>query len=304
MIITNLNNRYVKIQSDYIQEVINEPSDYSSIEIEGDINCCTQNCTGLLSDYTLNTIGTAWYIDLDIPTKLNNNIVKLKFQNLIGLNKLNVITTPIDLGYVEDNCNTTCTLQTFSGTLAPLFKTQIDTFFLTIGIVSNVTISFTGNILSIDNIPNNFIPYSIEYGIASPYTEIFFGFSSILTHVFLGSDGLYVNPLLFGINSFIDGVYKFNIKINKVSPTGYIMESNCTFIDVTTKCKVAALLHNIKAESMKTGEKPSTVAHLLHYALVNGSNCGCNCDELCKVYNELYNILTNVNPQLISDCGC
>lgn len=51
-------------------------------------------------------------------------------------------------------------------------------------------------------------------------------------------------------------------------------------------------------------------AILLHYGLTQGSNCGCNCDDLCTVYNQLLTILSVLDGTLQSgtntdaDCGC
>lgn len=305
MTISNYNNRYVKIQSDHIQEVIENLSDYDSIELEGNINCCTSNCDELVSNYSLELEGvSSWIIDLDTAVKLNNSINSLLLQNIIGLNKVNPITIPIDLGYVEDNCvSTPCTLETFNIYFVPLFKDQIDDFFASIGISSDVTIVFDGNVLIIEDMPEDWMPYSIKYGVAEPYTEIFFGFNDVDSKIFLGSDGLYVSPEFFTVASLISGVYKFTVKMIDEN-NGYIQESNCAFIDIDTKCKVAAHLVSLKSESLKSDESPTTVAHILHYALTVGSNCGCNCEDLCKIYTELYNLIKNTDPTITSNCGC
>lgn len=115
---------------------------------------------------------------------------------------------------------------------------------------------------------------------------------------------LYVTPALFGITNFIDGIYKIQITLTKIDNTGFIVFSNCLFVDVTFKCRVASLIKDIlrENENLQDSEKISTLAHILHYALTNGSGCGCNCEELCEVFNALSGILITINPT--TDCGC
>lgn len=119
----------------------------------------------------------------------------------------------------------------------------------------------------------------------------------------LAPQGIFILPTLFGDSTttqFIDGVYKFEVKLFKADNT-YTYEENCIFIDVTMRCKVASLLKDL-LEKSEDGEC-ATNAHILHYALVNGSGCGCNCDEMCKVFKELYSIVSPLTPQN-TGCGC
>jgi len=123
--------------------------------------------------------------------------------------------------------------------------------------------------------------------------------SSPTNKFYIVGNNLYINPSLYGFTDYIDGIYKLDIKFNKT--TGYILISNCKFIDVTLKCKVASLLQNIIGENkIADNEKVSTIIHLLHYSLVNGSNCGCNCAEMCAVYTELLTLLNSIDPS----CFC
>jgi hypothetical protein len=102
-----------------------------------------------------------------------------------------------------------------------------------------------------------------------------------------------------GITKFPDGVYKVVITVTKDADGDGVdevtTESNCFFMDCSTSCEVAKYIKNL----LKT---PADVeAHLLHFGLVNGSNCNCNCDEMCSLYTKLYNILNNTEACL---CNC
>ena len=123
-------------------------------------------------------------------------------------------------------------------------------------------------------------------------------------------NSIWITPLMFGLviptdgsSGFIDGVYSVTIKIID-SSNGYTIYSNCIFIDITYKCQVAGLLDNIIAENQKGGEQTATIAHILHYSLVNGSNCGCNCAAMCENFNSLCSLLGNASAQINNDCGC
>lgn len=117
------------------------------------------------------------------------------------------------------------------------------------------------------------------------------------------SDGIEVKPAFFNVvtpNSIIDGVYYFNVKIF-TDEDNYHYEQNCAFMDITFKCKVAQYLDTLN--DIYEDGKIATNAHLLHYALVNGSNCGCNCTAMCDIFKQLYDILKPITPQL-QGCGC
>lgn len=140
-----------------------------------------------------------------------------------------------------------------------------------------------------------------EYSQTLPYP-----FTSTPNLALIGADGVQIFPGFFGGAAvFATGVYSIKVKIF-LAVGGNTLIANCAFIDAdNTSCKVASTLHNILGEyEDRSEEKPSTLIHLLHYSLVNGSNCGCNCDEMCKNYQALVDLLNNIDPQLKADCGC
>jgi hypothetical protein len=300
MTITNYNNQYVKVESQYLQAVLDSPSNYSKLQIIANVN----NGESVTQDILIPNAST-WYVDLNTAVKLGNLVRELFIQNLVSAKKFNTITSPIDLAYVDANCTGEgCTLQDFSTHFAPLFKTQIDAYFASIGITTNVTITFSGNVIGITAIPNYFIVHSITYGVAAPYLESLAGFSDPASNAFLSSDAMYITPEFFSATSteFTDGIYKLTIKYIYSNGSGFISEANCSFIDVLTKCKVATALNLLKNEAQSNTEQAGTLIHLIHYGLINASNCGCNCDDLNSLYTELSKQLSEVTPN--TNCEC
>lgn len=301
-------SNYIRIQSTILDQLLADPSGFDSIKVTGNINCCTQDCEQLISDFTIDLATQGWYADLTNGVLAEDSVAKLFIKNIVTNESNNVLSGNIDLGYVADNCmSESCTLEDFSGHFAPLFKTPIDNYFTSLGITSNVTISFDGNTLIVQDLPNGyFITDYIEHGVAEPFEKIIFTFSSTESNAFLAPDALYIKPEFFNnMSQLIDGIYRFDIKYTKVDNSGFITESNCAFIDITIKCKVASILGKIKGENANKSnvvEKCATIAHVLHYALVNGSNCGCNCADMCIVYRELVTLLSK-DPS-VTDCGC
>lgn len=123
------------------------------------------------------------------------------------------------------------------------------------------------------------------------------------TKFVITSDSIIVKPPFFGLLSnedLKDGVYHFKIKLYKPNDT-FVFEEMCAFIDVTYKCKVSAFLKDLLDKS-EDGVCATNV-HVLHYALVNGSNCGCNCTDMCDVFKELTKLIKPINLQP-QGCGC
>jgi hypothetical protein len=112
---------------------------------------------------------------------------------------------------------------------------------------------------------------------------------------YLEDEVIIIKAAMFN-TGFTDGIYRVDIKFKDA--TGFTRIYNCIFIDDTFKCRLANLLKNIP-----DGDYNSQIAHLLHYSLVNGSNCGCVCDEMCESFNALKTILDN-QPVQATDCGC
>lgn len=116
-------------------------------------------------------------------------------------------------------------------------------------------------------------------------------------YISLAAGGILVTPGMFGISAIVDSIYTIQVKLAKEDE--FILIQNCSFIDVDYKCDLAAYGKTILEQ-----DSISTNAHILHYALTNGSNCGCNCEGLCLIFAELKKILENSDLVVNNTCGC
>lgn len=85
--------------------------------------------------------------------------------------------------------------------------------------------------------------------------------------------------------TFSNGVYSVTILANKTDDTT-ATEQACVFMDCDVKCSVETI------EQM-----------VLHYALVNGSGCTCDCSKMYTIYQALQSKITTGTANE-SDCGC
>lgn len=302
MIISNSNSEYIKVTSDNIQNFIDNLTDYDRLSVKGTYNCC---CEPVYNETIEVFPANSWGIDLTDSVDSRQIIEKVYFQNLTTNTILNALVNPIDLGYILANCTSNCTLSFMTGMIEPTLKADIDAFFSSLGVTSNVTVTVTNNFLLITNVPSNFKAYNISF--FSSASPIFFSYTDGTTQsdkIFIGADGIYIKPIFFGLAAIKDGIYKVDVKMFDTDGN-FVLESNCAFIDISFKCLVASVLQNImkEAEAGDT-EGLSTIIHLLHYGLTNGSNCGCNCDELCEVFTQLNTLLISLDPKIQNNCGC
>lgn len=306
MTISVVNENLIKVVSPYLTAIIAGNADsYTDIDIIADINCCANtDCSSTNKTGTLTLATNKWYLDLSTPVGLDTILRYFQIQNTLTTQVYNLPNLNTDLGYVNATCPSgVCTLATYASHFSALWKPNIDNWFASLGITTNVTLTYSNNTLIIDGIPANFDLVGATYGAATPYQLALASYGSATEiNAFLGSDGLYLTPKFFNLDSIIDGIYKITLKYNKAD-NSYVEETNCSFVDITIKCKVANSLNLLLQESNDSNlEKLGSTIHLLHYALVNGSNCGCNCTELCQCYAALIDLLNNV-PQT-DNCDC
>lgn len=322
MTITNYKNQYLRITSDRFKNALANIPDYAGFfHVTGKIGC---NGTSYTEKINFPFVGdNLWVTDATQAVQLENSVYSLKVKNFHSLVEYEVLTTPIDLGYVADNCTDPsgqCELGdgSYPAYFAPLFKSQIDDYFAGLSIASDVTVTFSGNFINIFDLPEGFIMSSIGYNNVDNEETID---TMSFYRQYLNQDPEDLNPINFFADSngdllihwkffdevegvddaLIDGVYNIHLKYEYTSEEysggGWETEEMCAFIDIETKCLVAAKITELLSGVSTNGEN----AHLMHYALINGSNCGCNCTELCALYTEL---LTLIKDSTVQDCGC
>jgi hypothetical protein len=96
----------------------------------------------------------------------------------------------------------------------------------------------------------------------------------------------------FAVSTFTDGIYKIDMTIFDDEGTG-VLDENCVFFDCLTKCLVGAEIDKLLATDLKNID---TEIHMIHWGLTTASTCGCNCDEMCELYNRLIALLQS-NPE-------
>lgn len=93
----------------------------------------------------------------------------------------------------------------------------------------------------------------------------------------------------------LDGVYTITISIYYADGSFY-EEENCIFVDYQTACKLAAYM------AQNLGSAKATELAMIHFALTEAANCECVCDDLCTLFEYLWNSLNGI--QITSNCGC
>lgn len=301
MLITNLYNKYLRLSSAEITALIANISDYTAITLTGTKNCKEIDKKTQQTDAFENN---SWGINFADAVLAADTINKIIVVNTATGKESNVMVDTIDLAYVIENCaNDACIMEDYSEYFAALFKNQIDTYFTEAGLISDVVIDIIDNIVYIDSLPAGFHLKEASYESSNaPTPALYTNKATETSDFFIGIDGIYVVPSMFNEITFTDGIYKIDINLQRT--TSHITDSNCLFIDITFSCKVAAFLIDLIRKNEGIEEKPSTMVHLLHYGLVNGSNCSCYCDELCMLFDELNGILTDFQSEINTDCGC
>lgn len=278
---------YIKIESDILSDFISNPQNYTSFTVTGKVNCCTE------SNYTQTIIGdqiglSEWTIKF--PTTTTSYINGIWFENIYTNASFNVLTTPLLVG------DYSCSLGTITA-LFPIVEQYFVDNFAIVPTQSYTYDSLTGEcIYTISDLPSSIKPKYFEVETSSIVTYTYFSFLPINNGFFDGA-ALLLSPMFFaqGLN-FQDGV--FTITLNYINSEGNIItETNCFFLDCNTGCTVSTKIKELQEAS---NEKNATNIFLLHYTLIEGSNCGCNCDELCEIFRKL---CTNLNSSSCL-CGC
>lgn len=295
-------SKQIQITSDIITEVITNPFDFEKIDITVKRNCCTEEFTDTV-DITLEKkfnvkiykpnnevysyVKAVYFKNFD-----NNETFKIELpsslliQDCSDLNELSLLINEyitnnfpesvIDPDGSDSDSSTSSELDT--GTI----KTICDS--------SSDPISF---IYTIWNLPENIIPIYIDFDYDNvPIMEQFYYNSSDKNSI-ISVTRLILNPDILALEYFPDSVYTIFLKFTKLSGT-QITQSNCTFVDCTMKCKVIEKLKELN-------EKDQIELLMIHYGLSIGSNCSCECEELCTLFKKLAIWL---DEEIQTNCDC
>lgn len=282
MILSNNNCSLIDATSVYIDDVINNLADYSKIVIEARTNCCETVYTETITSPSP-LVNTEWNIDL--PIGISPILIKeVRFRNI---NTGRIFTlpsfTPVTLSTVTDLFSLSTTINNFFASQYSAAITVTST-----QIQNANTFSYA---LTLGN--PDFIPVSIVYEIDGIEATTAFR-STMADTVYLTGTGISITPLLFGLDSFIDGVYSVKITMYKNSGSR-VTTSNCIFVDCVTNCDLSDILPTLS-------ESGKIEALMMHYGLSVGTNCACDCEMLCDLYKQLYKVIHNT--EINNNCGC
>lgn len=263
------------------------PSNYTKFVISSTVNCCTTSVYTQTIDET--QIGTSEW-SVQFPTDITATLTGLWFENVYTNVSFNALSTAVPV--IDYSCIT--------GDITNLFTIIEDWFDVNLGVT--ITQSYTYDAVTgictytISGLPNSIKPKYFEVLTSTITTYNYFTYLPI-SNGFFDSSSLLLSPLFYGMgNTFQDGV--FTIELTYTTASGNIItEKNCFFLDCVTACTVST---KIKELEQASNEKNATNIFLLHYTLTEGSNCGCNCSELCEIFTKLCN---NLNSSSCL-CGC
>lgn len=114
------------------------------------------------------------------------------------------------------------------------------------------------------------------------------------------NNSIRILPEVLGLSSLEDSITNITIEYRPIGGGSISNETFCGLVDVNMKCRVAQYMKNLLSRNNKDDE--SLLIHLQYFGLKEGSNCNCNCDLLCELFEEINRVLSNYNVD--SNCGC
>lgn len=289
MILSNIDCNYIGVYSENTQDVFDNPNSYNSVSITVTKNCCEE---AVFTD-TLN-LDSLKTFSLQYPTVNTYTIKEVWVKNIVTGLRFQILSTTYDV--LTTSCSDG-TISAFTIDVANWFSTNTSTSVTQNSIYDAVTDTC---LYTINNLPNNFV---MEYMVVeqSGVTENIYYESQGSTsgEIFMNNGSIFI-PLstLASYSTFTkDGVYTVNVNYIKSDGT-QIIEENCIFIDCEIKCIVGS-----KVDALLDKERNDDInIFLLHYTLVETSNCNCNCSKLCEIYNQLYEMLCDNKD--CTQCNC
>lgn len=275
----------IEVESEFLANLTANPLDFDSIQITTQLNC-GQSFYSEVDSLDFKTFKS----DLSYIVNSEGEIHGMSFLSLKSFTETFAPFIPIDLGYIEDNCNSNCTIEAYASYYTNLFKNQIDDWFLSIGHTTDVEITFSENTIIIKGLPEDFIPYKFYFG-DNLLDTVEIGYGFVEKSIIISGDKMYIKPSYFGWEEIVDGVYTITLKFIKSDNRGHIIEKQCAFLDPKIRCIIADYLSDLSKDSPIDKRNISETIMLMHYALTRTSNCGCNCEELCQLFDDLKYLL-------------
>lgn len=267
---------YIHISYESLSEIIADES--KNLEITMSMGC--------------SNVFTSVIPDVTSEFMLNLSQYKNKTETVVGISGINFnagISMSADVGvdfsqYLAD-CPSGCTLESLSPLYDDIFKSKIEALLGLLGSdASSLNVTFVGDTLKVSGLEDGIVLEKID--ISNGATE---SFTAGANSLIVMDSGIYISPSFMSVDKFEDGVY--GIVAKEFSSDGsWVEKHQCFFNDETIKCRVSRYMK----ELLNGGDKSSKELHILHYSLVNASNCGdCNCTNLCAMYNKIISILNN-----------
>jgi|GEM_PF-4947663 len=259
MIIEKTDNNFLKIKSQYVEELLNNsPSTYFSLRVK------YNNSIEHLKEFEFKD-----FYSIDIKEQAIQSEVLL-FIRTLNITTGKIFDIPINLDIVLNQ------------SIGNEIVANIIGFFDDKGIEVACYIEEEDGILKIYNIPNDFVFQ--EFIFTNKTKELLYG---DYKDIFFKGFDLYIKPSFLALDSFVDGIYYINFTIS--DSYTFTTEESCLFYDNTIKERLSKNIKSLFEDAYYIGIKENFGLHLmlLHYGLSIGQNNGNNYQDMLEVYNEL-----------------
>ncbi len=292
MKVSNLNSKYLEIKSENYSNLIAN-NKLASITINAKLH--DREEVSKTIDYPIPSV--IWSMN-EIPINNARKITGFYVTNVFTGRRMNILESPIHIG-------SPLGASVFKQTVAARFLALFDTI-----VTQTLWMNYPRGL---PPAPPTATPPSFNYTItnlpshltADALESIYGGVTSEET--FIGEDengvafdneSILLLPSFFGLGkTYPNSIVHIELLLKALNED-YIREETCFFIDTTMKCDLPSL-HNL--ECVDEGIQLT----MLHYSLVQASNCDCGCIEMIQVFEHLQSQLRHVNNQPKDrDCGC
>lgn len=125
--------------------------------------------------------------------------------------------------------------------------------------------------------------YSVSNNSVIEISNLKFGFEILDTSFYYTGNtnfkGEITNNETFYPFDFIgDGIYSFTLKSENLTTGSTITETGCIAVLDDIKCLIPNVLIKNK----------NSLAHLLYQSIIDVQDCNCMCEDMCEIYNSLY----------------